>query len=136
MPLHLIKLCVGVDSVDELAAWRAEQQRNGRKPVVRTRNTPKRSAEVLEGGSLFWVIKRQVRCRQLILDVQTFEDGPRNRCELTLADDLVLVEPRGKKPFQGWRYLEPHEAPLDLHAGIGADLPSDLAAQLRSLGVW
>lgn len=136
MPLHLIKLCVGVDSVDELAAWRAEQKRAGRAPVVHTRNTPKRAVEVLEGGSLFWVIKRQVRCRQMIVDVRTLEDGPKTRCELTLADDLVLVEPRGKTPFQGWRYLEHHEAPGDLHAGIGAELPHELAVELRALGAW
>lgn len=136
MPLHLIKLCVGVDHVDELAAWRAEQRRNGRAPVVRTRNTPKRAAEVLEGGSIFWVIKRQVRCRQVVTDVRTLEDGARTRCELTLADPLVLVEPRSKKPFQGWRYLEHHEAPLDLDALAAADLPGDLAAELRALGAW
>ncbi|MDP8915724.1 MAG: DUF1489 domain-containing protein [Pseudomonadota bacterium] len=136
MPLHLIKLCVGVDSVDELAAWRAEQKRNGRACIVRTRSTPKRAEEVLAGGSLFWVIKRQVRCRQLITAVRTIEDGARTRCELTLADSLVLVEPRGKKPFQGWRYLEHREAPLDLDAGIAADLPNELAAELRALGLW
>lgn len=136
MPLHLIKLCVGVDCVDELSAWRAEQKRNGRAPIVHTRNTPKRAAEVLEGGSLFWVMKRQVRCRQRILEVRTLEDGPKTRCELTLADELVLVEPRGKKPFQGWRYLEHHEAPGDLAAGIGAELPHELAVELRALGAW
>ena len=136
MPLHLIKLCVGVDSVDELAAWRAEQKRTGRAPVVHTRNTPKRAAEVLEGGSLFWVIKRQVQCRQTIVRVDTLEDGLKTRCELTLDDALVLVEPRRKTPFQGWRYLEHHEAPGDLHAGIGADLPHDLAVELRALGAW
>lgn len=136
MPLHLIKLCVGVDSVDELSAWRAEQKRNGRACLVRTRNTPKRASEILEGGSLFWVIKRQVRCRQLITHVRTLEDGPKTRCEITLDDRLTLVEPRGKKPFQGWRYLEHPDAPLDLDSGIAADLPNDLAAQLRALGVW
>lgn len=136
MPLHLIKLCVGVDSVDELAAWRTEQKRSGRKPVVRTRNTPKRAEQVLEGGSLFWVIKRQVRCRQAITAVTTLEDGLKTRCELTLHDELVLVEPRGKKPFQGWRYLEHHEAPCDLLSGIGAELPHDLAVELRALGAW
>lgn len=136
MPLHLIKLCVGVDSVDELAAWRAEQKRSGRKPIVHTRNTPKRATEILEGGSLFWVIKRQVRCRQLITAVDTLEDGLKSRCELTLDDELVLVEPRGKSPFQGWRYLEGHEAPGDLHSGIGAELPHDLAVELRALGAW
>jgi hypothetical protein len=136
MPLHLIKLCVGVDSVDELAAWRAEQKRSGRRPVVHTRNTPKRAHEVLDGGSLFWVIKRVVTCRQLITAVDTREDGLKTRCELTLHDDLVLVEPRRKTPFQGWRYLPHHEAPGDLHAGIGAELPHDLAVQLRALGAW
>lgn len=136
MPLHLIKLCVGVDSVDELAAWRTEQKLSGRRPVVHTRNTPKRAAEVLEGGSLFWVIKRQVRCRQAIVAVDTLEDGLRTRCELIVQDELVLVEPRAKKPFQGWRYLEPHEAPGDLLSGIGADLPHDLAVELRALGAW
>lgn len=136
MPLHLIKLCVGVDSVDELAAWRTEQKRAARRPVVHTRNTPKRAAEVLEGGSLFWVIKRQVRCRQLITAVDTHEDGLKTRCELTLEDELVLVEPRGKTPFQGWRYLEHHEAPGDLESGIGAELPHDLAIELRALGAW
>lgn len=136
MPLHLIKLCVGVDHVDELAAWRAEQRRNGLAPVVRTRSTPKRAAEILDGGSIFWVIKRQVRCRQLITDVRTIEDGPRTRCELTLDDPIVLVEPRGKKPFQGWRYLDHHQAPVDLDAGVAADLPNELAAELRALGVW
>jgi hypothetical protein len=136
MPLHLIKLCVGVDTVDELAAWRLEQKRSGRPPVVHTRNTPKRAEEVLEGGSLFWVIKRQVSCRQTIVAVTTVEDGLRTRCELILADELVLVEPRAKKPFQGWRYLEHHEAPSDLQAGIGAELPHELAVELRALGAW
>jgi hypothetical protein len=136
MPLHLIKLCVGVDSVDELAAWRAEQKRSGRSPVVHTRNTPKRAEAVLEGGSLFWVIKRQVRCRQLITAVDTLEDGLKTRCELTLDDALVLVEPRGKAPFQGWRYLEHHHAPGDLDGLTGADLPHDLAVELRAVGAW
>lgn len=136
MPLHLIKLCVGVDSVDELAAWRTEQKRTGRKPVVRTRNTPKRAEEVLEGGSLFWVIKRVVACRQLITAVDTLEDGLKTRCELTLDDALVLVEPRGKRPFQGWRYLEHGDCPADLDRGVGADMPHDLAVELRALGAW
>jgi hypothetical protein len=136
MPLHLIKLCVGVESVDELAAWRAEQKSTGHGPVVHTRNTPKRAVEVLEGGSLYWVIKRQVRCRQLITAVNTLDDGLRTRCELSLHDELVLVEPRGKTPFQGWRYLAHHEAPMDLDSGVGAELPYEMAVQLRALGAW
>ena len=136
MPLHIIKLCVGVDSVDELRAWRAEQKRMGRDPIMHTRQSPKRCDEVLEGGSLYWVIKGVVRCRQAIVAVDTLEDGPKTRCEMRLHEALVLTEPLPRRAFQGWRYLDPAEAPLDLDPGIAADLPSDLAAELRALGAW
>ena len=136
MPLHIIKLCVGVDSVDELRAWRTEQKRMGRDPVMHTRQSPKRCDEVLEGGSLYWVIKGAVRCRQAIVAVDTLEDGPKTRCEMRLHEALVLTEPLPRRAFQGWRYLDPAEAPLDLDPGIAADLPSDLAAELRALGAW
>ena len=136
MPLHIIKLCVGVDSVDELRAWRKEQKRAGRACVVHTRQSPKRCPEVLDGGSLYWVIKGVVRCRQAIAGVDTIDDGPKTRCEIRLEDELVLTEPMPRRAFQGWRYLDPREAPRDLDPCIGADLPSDLAAQLRSLGAW
>ena len=136
MPLHIIKLCVGVDSVDELRAWRDEQRRSGRDAVVRTRQSPKRCDEVLQGGSLFWVIKGVVRCRQSITAVDTIDDGPKTRCEIRLHEALVLTEPLPRRAFQGWRYLSPDEAPADLDAGLAADLPSDLTAQLRALGAW
>ena len=136
MPLHIIKLCVGVDSVDELRAWRAEQKRMGREPVMHTRQSPKRCDEVLEGGSLYWVIKGVVRCRQAIVAVDTVEDGPKTRCEMRLHEAVVLTDPLPRRAFQGWRYLDPAEAPLDLDPGIAADLPSDLAAELRALGAW
>ena len=136
MALHIIKLCVGVDTVDELRAWRSEQRRSGRAAIVNTRQSPKRCDEVLEGGSLFWVIKGVVRCRQAIVAVDTLEDGPKTRCEIRLGDEIVLTDPLPRRAFQGWRYLEPHEAPLDLDPGIAADLPSELAAELRALGVW
>ena len=136
MPLHIIKLCVGVDSVEELRAWRKAQREAGRTAVVRTRQSPKRCGEVLDGGSLFWVIKGVVRCRQCILAVDTLEDGPKTRCELRLDDRLVLTEPTPRRAFQGWRYLDPAEAPGDLDPRVGSDLPSDLTAQLRALGAW
>ena len=136
MALHIIKLCVGVDSVDELRAWRTEQRRSGRDAIVHTRQSPKRCDEVLEGGSLYWVIKGVVRCRQAIVCVDTLEDGPKTRCEIRLCDEVVLTEPTPRRAFQGWRYLDPGEAPLDLDPGIGADLPSELTAELRALGAW
>ena len=136
MPLHIIKLCVGADTVDELRAWRAEQKRMGRACVVNTRQSPKRCADVLEGGSLYWVIKGVVRCRQSILAVDTLDDGPKTRCEIRLDEALVLTEPLPRRAFQGWRYLDPDEAPRDLDPGLAADLPGDITAQLRALGAW
>ena len=136
MPLHIIKLCVGVDSVDELRAWRDEQRRMGRDSRVHTRQSPKRCADVLDGGSLYWVIKGVVRCRQTITGVDTLDDGPKTRCEIRLEHDLILTEPMPRRAFQGWRYLDHAEAPRDLDAGVAADLPNELAAELRALGVW
>jgi hypothetical protein len=136
MALHLIKLCVGVDTVDELRAWRAEQKRLGRPNMMHTRQSPKRCDEVLNGGSLYWVIRGVVRCRQAILGIDTLEDGARTRCEVRLDEALTLTEPLPRRAFQGWRYLEPSEAPADLDPRIGAELPADLAAELRALGAW
>jgi hypothetical protein len=136
MALHLIKLCVGVDTVDELRAWRAEQKRLGRSCVVHTRQSPKRCDEVLDGGSLYWVIKGVVRCRQAILSIETIEDGARTRCEIRLDEALAPTEPLPRRAFQGWRYLASAEAPNDLDPRIGAELPADLAAELRALGAW
>jgi hypothetical protein len=82
------------------------------------------------------VIRGVVRCRQAIVAVDTLEDGPKTRCEMRLHEALVLTEPLPRRAFQGWRYLDPAEAPLDLDPGIAADLPSDLAAELRALGAW
>ena len=136
MALHIIKLCVGVDSVDGLRAWRKQQRRLGRSCVVHTRQTPKRCDDVLDGGSLYWVIKGVVRCRQAIEGIDSFDDGPKTRCEIRLDDTLILTEPLPRRAFQGWRYLDANEAPADLDPRIGADLPSDFAAQLRAMGAW
>ena len=136
MALHIIKLCVGVDSVDELRAWRKEQKRRGRSCVVNTRMTPKRCDEVLEGGSLYWVIKGVVRCRQVIARIDSFDDGPRTRCEMALEDELILTEPLPRRAFQGWRYLEAKDAPEDLALEAFGEAPPALARQLREIGAW
>ncbi|MCB1488328.1 MAG: DUF1489 family protein [Bauldia sp.] len=142
MTLHLIKLCVGCDSIDDLAEWIdyrvAEARKAGREPqhFHVTRMVPKQTAELLEGGSLYWVIKGNVQVRQRLMDIQTFadEEGIR-RCRLVLEPKLVPTEWQPRRPFQGWRYLEPKDAPPDLgQAGEGA-LPPELAAELAELGV-
>jgi hypothetical protein len=123
--LHLIKLCVGCDSVKDLEDWIREKQRDRRKRglkrehVHRTRMVPKRADELIDGGSLYWVIRGAVMCRQ------------------ALRPKLVLVEPRPWRAFQGWRYLEVKDVPRDLdRAAPGAKaMPETLRRELRELGL-
>ena len=135
MPLHMIKLCVGIDSVEALEAWRRE--RGVTAPRMHTRMTPKRSAEIVDGGSLYWVIKGVVLCRQRILAVETVGDGVNARCEVALDPAIVRTAPVPRRAFQGWRYFEAKDAPEDLDSGgdLGA-MPADLAVKLRELGAW
>lgn len=135
MALHLIKLCVGVDTLDELREWRAERAAAGHKPIVPTRQTPKRAGEIVDGGSLYWVIKGQIMVRQAILDIRTL-DGGQQPCRIDLDGVLVPTYPQPRRAFQGWRYLDPSDAPADLPHGALGDMPEDLARQLRELGAW
>ncbi|MEW6121150.1 MAG: DUF1489 domain-containing protein [Pseudomonadota bacterium] len=142
-PLHLIKLCVGAESVDDLTGWIGERLAECRargvpeRQVHVTRMMPTRAEELLAGGSLYWVIKGEVLCRQSLLAVEPFVDGEGiGRCRLVLDPDVVRVAPRPSRPFQGWRYLKGAEAPADLAAsGGGAGLPEDLQRELRQLGL-
>ncbi|HEX6860208.1 MAG TPA: DUF1489 domain-containing protein [Caulobacteraceae bacterium] len=135
MALHLIKLCVGADSVEELRAWRAERAKRGIPPIVPTRQTPKRAAELMQGGSLYWVIKGMIMVRQQIVSVTTLDSGPQP-CRIDLAPELILTAPQPRRPFQGWRYLDPKDAPPDLAGDEGAEMPQELAKQLREIGAW
>ncbi|HRD46440.1 MAG TPA: DUF1489 domain-containing protein [Caulobacter sp.] len=135
MPLHLIKLCVGIDSVADLRAWRAHRAAQGHRSVCPTRQTPKRAAELLDGGSLYWVIKGQVLVRQAIDEIVTEEGGPQP-CRIYLQPDLIETAPQPRRAFQGWRYLEAKDAPPDLAVGGDEAVPQDLAKQLRELGAW
>jgi hypothetical protein len=138
MPLHIIKLVVGVDTLDELLAWRRARAHAEPEWVVHTRVTPKRAAEVEDGGSIYRVIKGVIVCRQPILRVETHGEGRASRCRLVVAPEVVRVAPTPRRPFQGWRYLEADKAPPDLDGGDGGlqHLPADLAIKLRELGAW
>ena len=144
MPLHLIKLCVGCDSVADLEDWikqkLKEKKRRGQKAehIHTTRMVPKRAAELTQGGSLFWVIRGQITCRERILAIRPFTDKDGiGRCRVVLDGKLVLVEPRARSAFQGWRYLEATEAPRDLaRAAPGAaKMPEQMRRELRELGL-
>lgn len=135
-PLHLMKLCVGAEGPDDLAAW---QTRFGAGPAVHvTRMWPKREADLLAGGSIFWVFKGVMLARQRILSLERVEgaDGIL-RCGLVLDRDLVRVAAVPRRPFQGWRYLNATDAPPDLPAGRAAEqpLPASIAAALAEMGL-
>jgi hypothetical protein len=144
MALNLIKLCVGVDTAKELADWievrLREKKARGLPPehTHTTRMVPKRVEELLDGGSLYWVIRGEIACRQRLTAIRPFVDSEGvGRCHLVLDPELVLVAPRPFRPFQGWRYLAAKDAPPDLdRAGAGlAAMPETLRRELRELGL-
>lgn len=143
MTVHLIKLCVGVEEPEELRQWQAMRRKQRKAAGERadtfhiTRMVPKRKEELLDGGSLYWVMKGSIRARQRLLDVETFTDNEGiNRCVLVLDPEIVLTELRGRRPFQGWRYLKPEDAPPDVAEGSAHDdMPEEMRAELKALGL-
>ena len=144
MALHLLKLCVGVDSVAQLRRWQARRLRAGATFEHRTRSMPRRRDEILAGGSLYWVVKGFLCVRQRIvaLESRPGEDG-RRCCAIRLDPALIATLPRRHRPFQGWRYLDPTEAPADVDEaaaaattpGMSEAPPAAMLAELRSLGL-
>ncbi|MCC6775268.1 MAG: DUF1489 domain-containing protein [Hyphomicrobiales bacterium] len=144
MALHLIKLCVGCESVQDLEDWIrkkvADRKKRGlsREHLHRTRMVPKRADELRDGGSLYWVIRGEVTCRQRVRDVQPFVDKEGvGRCHLVLEPKVILVEPRPYRAFQGWRYLAPKDAPADLSRTAPGvrNMPEAMRRELRELGL-
>lgn len=137
---HLQKLSVGTESVADLADWQAGARAKGPDGLPRhvTRMWPKREDEILGGGSIFWVIKGLILCRQRILRLEevTRGDGIR-RCAIVLDPALIRVDPVPKRPFQGWRYLAAPDAPRDLPQARQDEeaLPPALSAALAEIGL-
>jgi hypothetical protein len=144
MPLHLIKLCVGAENIADLEEWVAERVaervRRGGAPRSQhvTRMVPTRAAELVDGGSLYWIIKGQLSARQRLMEIEPFVDVDGvGRCRLWLDPEIVPVRPRPFRAFQGWRYFADKDAPPDLAAaGAGAaDMPEELRRELGELGL-
>jgi hypothetical protein len=144
MALHLLKLCVGAESIQDLEEWIAQRlaaQKKARQPQEQyhtTRMIPKRLDELMDGGSLYWVIKGQIAARQRLLEIRPFVDGEGiSRCHLIVEPIVVPVMPRPHRPFQGWRYLNGHEAPADLTRKDAQiiDMPETMRRELRDLGL-
>ena len=145
MPLHLIKLAVGCDSVKELKEWVAERMQTAKKKglpqhhIHITRMVPKRDAEILAGGSLYWVIKGEIAAREKIIGIEPFRDKDGiGRCRIVMQPKVIAVSPRPMRPFQGWRYLKEGDAPPDLTrtsaSGLAA-MPEPMRRELRDLGL-
>lgn len=138
--IHLLKLSVGPRDVAQLQA--IQTRRATLEPPLRhrTRMRPKRDAELVAGGSLYWVVAGFVQVRQRILEVRqdAWDDG--SPCAGLILDPLLVpVTARRVKPFQGWRYLAPDAAPADIEAGAEASgvaaMPEQLRRELRELGL-
>ncbi len=142
MPLHLLKLAVGIEGVDHLQAVQAERRRRAGRLVHITRFTPRRAAEILAGGSLYWVVKHRIRVRQRILrfDRHEIPATGETKCAIVLDHELIATDPVHRRPHQGWRYLDGADAPRDLGPVGTIELPEDafppeMAAELRALGL-
>lgn len=144
MTVHLIKLSVGVEDVQHLARLQARRiadaRKRGETPELKhiTRNTPKQADEILDGGSIYWVIKGFIRARQPIIGIRPFKrDDGRPACALVLDSGLVRTEPRSFRPFQGWRYLMVENAPLDAPPADGPadEVPIEMMEELKGLGL-
>lgn len=140
--LHLVKLCVGCAGIDALAEWQAERVKTDPPLRHRTRNTPRRAAEIAGLGSLYWVMGGAILVRQRIERIiqDRWDDG--TPCAgLVLEPRLVPTTPRPMRPFQGWRYLEPGDAPPDRPGGMAeeqaafGDMPAAMRRELQALGL-
>jgi len=141
MTLHLLKLCVGVDSIQELVDWQTARLKERKKrklpPVLMhvTRQMPKRAEELLDGGSLYWVIKGHIAARHRILELKSVTKNGTPHCGIVYDPKLIATVRRFRRPFQGWRYLEANDAPPDARDLKGKNLPEALKLELADLGL-
>jgi hypothetical protein len=135
MALHLLKLAVGIEDIDDLRRIRAARAAERGGHWVYTRNRPRRGEEILAGGSIYWIIRGHIRVRQRVGGFLSERDGNGRRyCLIEVDPHLVATAPRPWRPFQGWRYLPPQDAPADL-PDSGEPPPDRLLAELRALGL-
>jgi hypothetical protein len=137
MALHMLKLAAGISDLAELKQMQKERRKERGVYAFYTRNMPKREDEILDGGSIYWVVKGQIQARQRIKRFKPIINRRgRPAVLVTFEAKLTLTQWRPQRPFRGWRYLEPNEAPKDLPKGAKAKgLPPKMEAELRELGL-
>ena len=138
MTVHLKKLSVGAESIDSLRAWQNRYIAAGKPILHPTRNKPRRAEELLDGGSIYWIIKGKMQARQAIIDLIdiTRADGKAG-CGIVLDPEIIPVWPRQMRIFQGWRYLEASDAPGDMPISEDGktSMPEEMVFELRELGL-
>jgi hypothetical protein len=137
MPLHILKLSVGTDDIDDMARWIADAKAGRDDLSHTTRMFPRRRDEILQGGSLYWVIRGFILCRFPIADLVAVKgkDGI-ERCRIVFKPQLIPVRPVPRRAFQGWRYLDPADAPPDLSRQTAkAKIPPHMRKELAALGL-
>ena len=138
-PLHLVKMAVGATDVEDLRRARAQRHAERGESWVYTRNHPRRAEEVLNGGSLYWVVKGQIRARHRVIGFRAErDDNGRAYCLILTDPEFIVTLPRAFRPFQGWRYLPPSDVPKDAPGGPAGDfsvMPDHMLAELRELGL-
>lgn len=138
LALNLIKLAVGAEDLESVARFQARRRRELGRLLHFTRMMPRRRDELLDGGSIYWVIRGLVRARQRILGIEAATDREgRAMTALVLDPELIRTEPRSQRAFQGWRYLTAEQAPRDLGQAVDGleEMPPDMIAELRALGL-
>jgi len=142
--LNLVKLCVGISAIEELQAhidFRVEQKRakgQSTEQIHTTRMVPKRTEPLLDGGSLYWVIKGNIQVRQILCDIRPFRDAEGiRRCDLVMEPRLIPTLWQPRRAFQGWRYLTPEDSPGDIvsNSDDAMNLPANLRQELANLGL-
>ncbi len=138
--IHLIKLAVGVEDLGHLESLQRQRRGHAGRLFHRTRMMPRRAAEVSDGGSIYWVIRGQARARQRVTGIERTADEDGRPATLLLLDPpLIRVLPTPWRAFQGWRYLELEDAPSDIDRDLGsgglAEMPPEMLAALRALGL-
>ncbi len=137
MALNMLKLCVGVSEIQQLADYQKTRLKENKRIFHVTRMVPRRQKELLDGGSLYWVMRGKILVRQRLTDIEEFTDpeGIR-RCRLMLGQELVPVRPVPRRAFQGWRYLKQEDTSPDLtSAERESDIPVEMRAELIELGL-
>lgn len=142
MTVNLLKIAAGISSMSDLIerfdAYGNHDPDHGFIVPIMTRNVPRQKQALLDGGSIYWIIKGKISARSRILDLREGEDADGRRlCRIIIAADLQCVMPTKRRGFQGWRYLQVADAPPDVDI-----MPTDtggqdieMAAELKELGL-